>query len=70
MQKEIVEYRCGEKDNQTKPYDICSLRTVRANSECTILIYVDDLLITSINIAKLDEVTSRLWNKFGGTNTG
>ena len=60
-----VEYRYGKRENRTKPYDVCSLRRVIANNECTILIYVDDLLVTSTDIATLSEVTSRLKDEYG-----
>ena len=54
---------------QKNPYDVCSLRRVTGINECTILIYVDDLLITSTDKDTLSEVASRLKDKYGGITT-
>lgn len=51
------------------PYDLCSFRRVTDNDECNILVYVDDLLITSTTPKALHDITSVLKTKYGGITT-
>lgn len=51
------------------PYDICSYTRTVAGHTCNILVYVDDLLITSTAASDLQEVASTLKRKYGGVTT-
>ena len=51
------------------PYDLCSFRRAITSGECSILVYVDDLLISSSNKDTLQEVAAVLRNKYGGITT-
>ena len=51
------------------PYDLCSFRRIADRDECYVLVYVDDLLITSSDNKSLLEVSSTLKEKYGGITT-
>ena len=48
------------------PNDPCSYRRVRNGIECTILVYVDDLLIMSDTTDAIQEVAAGLTSQYGG----
>jgi Reverse transcriptase (RNA-dependent DNA polymerase) len=54
---------------QKNLYDPCSYRRVKNNIECTVLVYVDDLLMMSDTTAALHEVAAGLKSKYGGITT-
>ena len=54
---------------QKNPYDICSYTRTNLTSTCNILVYVDDLLITSSAPSDLAEIASNLKSKYGGVTT-
>ena len=56
----------GFKENM---YDICSFSRSRGTSTDRILVYVDDLLITSDSDQVLDEVDATLRGKYGGVTS-
>ena len=51
------------------PYDICSFTRKRGNSIDRILVYVDDLLITSDCEQSLDDIDKTLRDKYGGVTS-
>jgi hypothetical protein len=46
------------------PYDQCVFNKVRDYIQCTVLVYVDDLFITSTDLSLIDELTDYLRVKF------
>ena len=57
---------------QKNPYDICSFKRVRGETKDMILVYVDDLFITSKDEEMLTSIADTLKKKYGGVtaNTG
>ena len=51
------------------PYDLCSYTRTLSGNTCNILVYVDDLLITSTAATDLQEVATTLKTKYGGVTT-
>ena len=51
---------------QKNPYDICSFTRVREGSIDKVLVYVDDLFLTSESQGALDAVADALKSKYGG----
>ena len=54
---------------QRNPYDVCSFQRVNEGATDRVLVYVDDLLITSKNELTLNSIADSLKSKYGGVTS-
>ena len=64
MESTLVRIRFRE-----NPYDVCSFTRTRAGSIDRILVYVDDLFITSDTEQVIDDIDDTLRKIYGGVNS-
>ena len=57
---------CGYVQN---PYDPCVFNLTQDGVQCTVCFHVDDLMITCVNESMIDQLTSKLTDRFGTVTT-